>query len=260
MMEWFRSEEISCKPISNLDDLFEWPELKKNRRAYRTLPLTDRTDSSSSSSSSRQVLVCHDMSNNYHEDRLFQGSASTRTCYNMYHWPLVDAFIYFSHHLVTVPPESWLNAAHSNGARVLGCFITEFEHGEAVWRRLVDADQIDRLVTILIDITLFYGFDGWLLNIENKVDRPDRLLYFATRLRDELKKIDSSLYKVIWYDSVTVEGELKWQNELNEMNEPFFRATDGLSTLLDILKISFLDNSNMINQNLILYFSKSNNL
>lgn len=25
--------------------------------------------------------------------------------------------------------------------------------------------------------------------------------------------------KVIWYDSVTTAGELKWQNRLNEMNE-----------------------------------------
>ena len=25
--------------------------------------------------------------------------------------------------------------------------------------------------------------------------------------------------KVIWYDSVTTEGKLKWQNELNQLNQ-----------------------------------------
>ncbi|CAI8051585.1 Cytosolic endo-beta-N-acetylglucosaminidase [Geodia barretti] len=34
--------------------------------------------------------------------------------------------------------------------------------------------------------------------------------------------------KVIWYDSVTVDGNLKWQNALNKMNQPFFELCDGI--------------------------------
>ncbi len=33
---------------------------------------------------------------------------------------------------------------------------------------------------------------------------------------------------VIWYDAVTVEGKLQWQNELNRLNSPFFQACDGI--------------------------------
>jgi hypothetical protein len=35
----------------------------------------------------------------------------------------VDVFVYFSHHLVTVPPPGWIHAAHKHGVkvRVLGC-------------------------------------------------------------------------------------------------------------------------------------------
>ncbi len=33
---------------------------------------------------------------------------------------------------------------------------------------------------------------------------------------------------VIWYDAVTVEGKLQWQNELNGLNSPFFQACDGI--------------------------------
>jgi len=34
--------------------------------------------------------------------------------------------------------------------------------------------------------------------------------------------------QVIWYDAVTVEGSLTWQNTLNELNRAFFDATDAI--------------------------------
>ncbi|KAI4382877.1 hypothetical protein MLD38_008780 [Melastoma candidum] len=33
---------------------------------------------------------------------------------------------------------------------------------------------------------------------------------------------------VIWYDAVTVDGSLIWQNKLNDSNKPFFDLCDGL--------------------------------
>lgn len=41
-----------------------------------------------------------------------------------------------------------------------------------------------------------------------------------------------SFAQVIWYDSVTVQGELKWQDELNELNLDFFALTDGMCALV----------------------------
>lgn len=228
MMDNFRSEKISCQPISNLAELLDWPRIRLTRRAYRvrSLPLGETR----ANTDQPRVIVCHDMANNYHEDRYFQGSNHAATCYNFYHWELIDLFVYFSHHMVTIPPESWINAAHANNVRMLGCFITEFKRGEAIWNEIEtrsDEDMLDRVVKSLVDITVFYGFDGWLLNIENKIERVDLLRLFVEKLRNELRKIDPDLYKVIWYDSVTVNGDLKWQNELNELNAPFFDITDG---------------------------------
>ena len=34
--------------------------------------------------------------------------------------------------------------------------------------------------------------------------------------------------KVLWYDSVTVDGKLEWQNALNDLNSPFFALCDGI--------------------------------
>lgn len=49
--------------------------------------------------------------------------------YYFYHWQHIGAFIYFSHHLVTIPPPSWTNAAHRHGVLSMGTLITEWEGG-----------------------------------------------------------------------------------------------------------------------------------
>ena len=34
--------------------------------------------------------------------------------------------------------------------------------------------------------------------------------------------------QVIWYDAVTIKGNLAWQNTLNAFNRPFFDASDAI--------------------------------
>jgi mannosyl-glycoprotein endo-beta-N-acetylglucosaminidase len=34
--------------------------------------------------------------------------------------------------------------------------------------------------------------------------------------------------QIIWYDSMTIAGEIKWQNQLTHLNEIFFEKTDGI--------------------------------
>ena len=41
--------------------------------------------------------------------------------YRIWEWDCVDLFVYFSHHLVTVPPCTWSNACHANGTMVRSC-------------------------------------------------------------------------------------------------------------------------------------------
>jgi Glycosyl hydrolase family 85 len=38
--------------------------------------------------------------------------------YRLSHWRCIDTFVYFSHHLVTVPPAGWVKAAHLHGVKV----------------------------------------------------------------------------------------------------------------------------------------------
>jgi len=183
-----------------------------------------------------QVIVCHDMKGGYLDDRFYHGAANlSEEPYRFVHWPLIDTWIYFSHNLVTIPPFGWIQAAHQNGVKVLGTLITEFGHGAELCNEfLVDDDVMRKFVGKLCAIASDVGFEGWLLNIENSIDRPElvaRLKRFARLLTQEMRRqcvTPHSDSQVIWYDSVTREGCLAWQNELNDHNYDFFDACDGI--------------------------------
>ena len=64
-----------------------------------------------------QLLVCHDYKGGYQEDKWVQGKLGMEG-YHLWHWHLIDVFVYFSHSLVTVPPPGWINAAHKHGVPV----------------------------------------------------------------------------------------------------------------------------------------------
>lgn len=105
-------------PIDKLEDLesgsyfesFHYPFNKASvpiESGY-SAPLPDR----------RRILVCHDMAGGYLDDKWVQGGTNA-DAYAIWHWHLIDVFVYFSHNLVTLPPPSWTNAAHRHGVKVV---------------------------------------------------------------------------------------------------------------------------------------------
>ncbi|KAK2581092.1 hypothetical protein KPH14_007916 [Odynerus spinipes] len=176
-----------------------------------------------------KTLLCHDMKGGYLEDRFIDGSNSNEA-YLFYHWSVIDTFVYFSHYFITIPPYGWINAAHSHGVKVLGTVITEHTDGERIWEIILESKEAaERFANALIEIATFYKFEGWLLNVENKIKPEDinNLVYFVKYLSDRIhQEIIGS--EIIWYDSVINTGELKWQNELNEKNKEFFLNCDGI--------------------------------
>lgn len=150
--------------------------------------------------------------------RFLWGSTS-HDSYVFYHWNVVDTFVYFSHYFVTIPPYGWIKAAHQHGVKVLGTVITEGNND--TWDKiLISQEETRRFADILVLVAKCYQFEGWLLNVENKIkqDDIDNLIYFVQYLTESIhKEIEDS--EIIWYDSVTKNGDLKWQNELNEYNK-----------------------------------------
>lgn len=101
--------------------------------------------------------------------------------------------------------------------KILGTVITE---REGILEPILESKETARrFAEALIHIAKFYKFEGWLLNIENKIksEHINNLLYFLKYLTQRIH-IEIRGSEIIWYDSVTKEGNLKWQNELNDKN------------------------------------------
>lgn len=168
-----------------------------------------------------EVLVCHDYKGNYLDDRFINGTVKWEE-YRFYNWNCIDIFCYFSHNLVTIPTLQFLNAAHKNGVKVLGTLIVEGVEGQkALYEDILSSsEQIERVTHSLVDLSKRLKFEGWLLNVEVTVDveKVSMLKHFVDRLTHKTRK-EIPQGMVIWYDSVTVDGKLAWQNELNNLNE-----------------------------------------
>ncbi|XP_059666790.1 cytosolic endo-beta-N-acetylglucosaminidase 1-like [Cornus florida] len=176
-----------------------------------------------------RILVCHDMAGGYSDDKWVQGGTNAGA-YSIRHWYLMDVFVYFSHSLVTLPPPCWTNTAHKHGVKVLGTFITEWDEGRVIANKLLSTKQSAQVYAErLTELAVALGFDGWLINMEVKLD-VEQIPNLKECISHLTKTMHSSVpgSLVIWYDSVTINGKLNWQDMLNENNKPFFDICDGI--------------------------------
>lgn len=119
---------------------------------------------------------------------------------------------------------------HRTGAKVLGTFIIE-RHTPHIERLLKQKNGEYTVARQLAAMANAYGFDGWLLNIEEEFsgcnqDYLSRLTDFISYLKRLLGK-DS---KVIWYDALTCDNKVDYQNSLSAKNLAFTRAANALFT------------------------------
>lgn len=97
--------------------------------------------------------------------------------------------------------------------------ITEFDKGTQICNEKIfsSTTEMRAFAKSLAQLTKIFGFDGWLLNIENEVKNVDILKEFVSYFTNLIHQ-DNQGNLVIWYDSVTEKGELRWQNALNALN------------------------------------------
>ncbi|KAB2011050.1 hypothetical protein ES319_D10G288300v1 [Gossypium barbadense] len=214
-------------PIKTLEDLENGSYYKSFHYPFNktSVPLRPNTGLAQRP----RVLVCHDMQGGYVDDKWIQGGENSGA-YAIWHWYLIDVFVYFSHYLVTLPPPCWTNTAHTHGVKVLGTFIVEGEEGTATCNKMLSTkESAHKYAELLVELAVALGFDGWLLNMEVDlaISQIPNLKEFVSYLTQTMhSSVPGSL--VIWYDSVTIDGTLSWQNQLNEENKPFFDISDGI--------------------------------
>jgi len=168
-----------------------------------------------------ELLVCHDYKGNYLDDKYINGTIKWEE-YRFYNWQAIDIFCYFSHNLVTIPTLQFLNAAHLNGVKVIGTLIVEGSSGQrALLNDILSSKQrVEEVADSLVEISKRLKFEGWLLNVEVEVDvhKIPLLMHLVEYLTQKTHE-HIPQGRVIWYDSVTEDGKLLWQNELNTRNE-----------------------------------------
>jgi endo-beta-N-acetylglucosaminidase D len=106
-----------------------------------------------------------------------QGSHARGNVYNFAQWPYVDRLYYYSHNLLSVPPTQWTNAAHRQGVKVLATLTGDCDDLECEnqFDRLF-ARSPDETVDQLQRIAAAYGFDGWMIDIEEDSSFKPNLL------------------------------------------------------------------------------------
>ncbi|KAL9048562.1 MAG: hypothetical protein Q9206_005966 [Seirophora lacunosa] len=217
-------EEVESWNVADLDPIQQanQPLLRRSAAEVCNTPDNDCPKT--------KLLLCHDYKGGYHHHESVRPAPMTRERYSCKYLQFVDTFIYFSHKLVCIPPPTWVNALHRNGVQVLGTFLIEPQTPH-MDRLLMRKEGLFVLAKQLAAITDAYGFDGWLLNIEQDSPNPygnwsNDLATFLSDLRGYL----GMEKKVIWYDALTAGGDVYYQNGLTSSNCPFAEATNCLFT------------------------------
>ncbi|RPB26342.1 hypothetical protein L211DRAFT_901380 [Terfezia boudieri ATCC MYA-4762] len=183
------------------------------------------------------LLVCHDFKGGYLAHEAAQGIASSETVYTCEYLQYIDIFVYFSHKRVAVPPASWINLMHKNGVKILGTFLVEHDTGAVELRKIfgegTDGPDASFYANQLVSLAKTYGFDGWLLNFESSFPSGtfDLPIFqsWLEYLKDEMHRAVTG-GQVIWYDALTIDNRVFYQNGITDANKPFFDVSDGIFT------------------------------
>lgn len=162
------------------------------------------------------------------------------------YWQYVDLLVYWGgssgEGLIVAPSADVVDAGHKNGVRVIGTvFMPQAAHGGKMqWLEdllLKEEDGSYPVADKLIEVAKTYGFDGWFMNQETEGTEEEPLTAdHAARMQEFLSyyKAQAPELELIYYDSMTVEGEMDWQNALTEKNAAFLKTEEGADVADDM--------------------------
>ena len=156
------------------------------------------------------------------------------------YWQYVDTLVYWGgssgEGLIVAPSPDVVDAGHRNGVKVIGTvFMPQAAHGGKIeW--LDDLLQKNEdgsypVVDKLIEVAETYGFDGWFINQETEgtdeasltIEHADLMQGFLSYYKEKAPDLE-----LVYYDSMTVDGEMDWQNALTEKNAAYLKNVDCL--------------------------------
>ncbi|KAI5367981.1 Putative glycoside hydrolase, family 85, cytosolic endo-beta-N-acetylglucosaminidase [Septoria linicola] len=215
--------------LASFDELQQWSEEFADPLQRSNTPLVQRARGDDDDERSKVMLI-HDYAGGYNDYESAQGVEVFTEQYSCEYLQNVESFVYFSHHLVSVPPPTWTNTCHRNGVKVLGTFIVE--PGASQVDSILEQDDLGSywVARKLACMAKHYDFDGWLVNIEAAFSifswSSGRLERFLRQLRAELGQGS----QLVWYDALTSFNFVWYQNTLNYLNVSFALAAGSILT------------------------------
>ena len=155
------------------------------------------------------------------------------------YWQYVDIMVYWGgssgEGLIVAPSPDVVDAGHKNGVKVTGTvFMPMTAHGgKTEWLDDLLKKEDDGsypVVDKLIEVAQTYGFDGWFINQETEgTDEEPLTGDHAARMQEipAYYKEKAADLELIYYDSMTVDGEMDWQNALTNKNLAYIKGADG---------------------------------
>jgi len=192
--------------------------------------------------------------------------------YNFTHWAHIDVLNWFAgtaNETISLPAKPWVETAHRNGVKVIGTVylsVAQYGGDVATVAKLLQQDSQGRFpfAIKLVALADYYGFDGWLINPETDLTQIknaqgevvkgkfeyENAARLGKKMQSFMKYLTSIAPKemeIHWYDSMLLDGSVKWQNELNDNNQPFFQDDSQKSARIsDAMFINYWWNGDMV--------------
>jgi endo-beta-N-acetylglucosaminidase D/PKD repeat protein len=245
---WFPNELLEWSPSSDEDIEFNKSVIPLTQRVSK-----ENIDTVNETQNKDVNVVAISIMNSSTSGNSSQGSSNFEANTFSY-WQYIDKLVYWggsSGEGIIVPPTAdVIDSAHKNGVPVLGTiFFPTTEHGgKAEWLDEFlqkDSDGNFPMIDKLIEVCNTIGFDGWFINEETGLTVGENDFIDQEETAKEGAKINSNHaellqefikefkeksqdeLEIMWYDSLTKDGEMDWQNSLTEKNDYFLIDGDG---------------------------------
>lgn len=164
---------------------------------------------------------------------------NSANCNIFTYWQYVDELVYWGgssgEGLIVPPSPDVTDLGHKNGVPVIGTvfFPQGVAGGKMEWLDTFLSQEKDGsfpLADKLIEVAEIYGFDGWFINQETEgteeqpltKDYAEQMQAFIKYFREKAPEL-----RLVYYDSMTADGEMDWQNALTEKNAMFLQDDQG---------------------------------
>lgn len=154
------------------------------------------------------------------------------------YWQYVDTLVYWGgssgEGLIVAPSPDVVDAGHKHGVKVIGTvFMPQAGHGgkmEWLDDLLTEKDGSFPVADKLIEVAQTYGFDGWFMNQETEgteeepltKEHADKMQKFLAYFKEKAPDL-----QLVYYDSMTVDGKMDWQNALTKKNAAYLTGSDS---------------------------------